>query len=896
MEKFNLIEPGNEGNVDHADDPFRTRAGPRPRLLLVGLAGALALFALVFLTSTLLINPLLYDPTMNATDIAMGRLEHSGQEAGMFVLLLGAPLACLMLGWILTLVPVFIHSSPVKRLLFGTLFTAFLAANLCALFLLIRPQHVFFDGPDSSVRNNTTRHTTGAADSGTASDNPDLTTAITTDAALKLNGASYPVLVLIGCAIFIPTLYFTALCALAALPAARRRLTRALARPWAAPLVLTALFVLLGLTLSNFMASPLGDGAKFPAVYFPLSSPYSIVNYPITSHWVFKLYPDVVAYYLFVAGVMCIAAAARRFPAVRSFLHRRAWAPTGLSPQLAAMHPFPVGFSYGELILFVALALFIGWWAFYWESYPHLQDKIRAHSTVDVDAEIQGNTLGFLVSLLSALVLLPASRTGVWCHIFGVSYERTLKYHRLLGVLCLFVLTCHAAIWWIKWAVEGTFFVNIIAYRVAYMSPTHITQHEFTIPLVEVAWGLLLASILVTALLRHRAAMYVVFQHFHAYAGLVYYGVAMMHAWSFWYYAAGSVALWLCDKLARGSAAMDTYAIDDLRYHPTSGIVSLRVQAPAARPGQYFFVNVPDIGMAEWHPFSAGRDSHGSVVFYVKHRHPVSPHHRTTWTDRLATLAATSPCSIPIARLHGPFGYIETQPYRSIVLIAGGIGLTPLLALITSLHDASLRPARQPTPLQSVILVWMFRNAGEYHLFHDQLAAVAGPLHPPDTRPLLQETSFGCSPSPIRNRSVEFTVKLHCTDPASLVQIQAETQAETKLTSSTVLASGPANVSSLLLPSASAGQPHDGLPGDLSTPLSASDANEDSLFDSVCTPPSPSRIPVAAGRCPLQDIFAQHADGAATLVAVCGPPALVRDASALAWQAGCAFFTETFSF
>ncbi len=118
--------------------------------------------------------------------------------------------------------------------------------------------------------------------------------------------------------------------------------------------------------------------------------------------------------------------------------------------------------------------------------------------------------------------------------VFGVSYERTLKYHRILGAMCYVVLTIHAMMWWIKWWVEGNLANNIVAFNAAYMSPTYITKHDFTYPMVQLVWLLLTMSLLVAVLLRRRPALYAVFQYTHKYIGMFYYVVAILHAWSFW--------------------------------------------------------------------------------------------------------------------------------------------------------------------------------------------------------------------------------------------------------------------------------------------------------------------------------------------------------------------------
>ena len=69
----------------------------------------------------------------------------------------------------------------------------------------------------------------------------------------------------------------------------------------------------------------LGAGATFPGKYFRMTSPYSLINWEITDNFVYKLFPDVLAFYLFVVSVVLVSVAAHRWPRVRLLLHRRIW-------------------------------------------------------------------------------------------------------------------------------------------------------------------------------------------------------------------------------------------------------------------------------------------------------------------------------------------------------------------------------------------------------------------------------------------------------------------------------------------------------------------------------------------------------------------------------------------
>ena len=73
------------------------------------------------------------------------------------------------------------------------------------------------------------------------------------------------------------------------------------------------------------MCSPMGAGETFPGKYFRAESPYSLVNWHWNSDFVYKLFPDVVAFYSFVLGIALISIICHRYRGARQTLHRRIW-------------------------------------------------------------------------------------------------------------------------------------------------------------------------------------------------------------------------------------------------------------------------------------------------------------------------------------------------------------------------------------------------------------------------------------------------------------------------------------------------------------------------------------------------------------------------------------------
>jgi len=152
----------------------------------------------------------------------------------------------------------------------------------------------------------------------------------------------------------------------------------------------------------------------------------------------------------------------------------------------------------------------------------------------------------------------------------------------------------------------------------------------------------------------------------------------------------------------------------------TDDIVEIRValaeeQRSRYAAGQYIFLNVPSISSLQWHPFSitsAPREGH-IVVFHVKALGGPS-----SWTSSLLAAAKESSDGTLSVKIDGFFGHNATsalaKPRTAVVLVGGGVGVTPLLSILADLSEQ---------PSTNVFLVWCTRTNKEFLAFAPRIAA-----------------------------------------------------------------------------------------------------------------------------------------------------------------------------
>ena len=250
-----------------------------------------------------------------------------------------------------------------------------------------------------------------------------------------------------------------------------------------------------------------------------------------------------------------------------------------------------------------------------------------------------------------------------------------------------------------------------------YLIPGLNTSYTFGI----ISYGILIVLMVVTLYLD---LPYHIWKYLHGYMGFALlaggtHGLLVasdmsrympLRIWMSFLIVIGVIA-WVYEKLWVYITQQRAYSIatitrigDALVMHLTPEASPLRV-----KPGQFIYIQIhSDKVSSEPHPFSvAGIYPDGSIDVGVKIL--------GDWTLKLVEVQADTPVT-----LRGPYGYFaerflnDTHP---AVLIAGGIGITPMYCMIQ--HE-SMR-AEHP---RKVNLIYSVRNLPDA-LFHEKFAALA---------------------------------------------------------------------------------------------------------------------------------------------------------------------------
>eukprot|EP00049_Salpingoeca_infusionum_P012255 m.221916 g.221916 ORF g.221916 m.221916 type:complete len:800 (-) comp15134_c0_seq9:3616-6015(-) len=501
----------------------------------------------------------------------------------------------------------------------------------------------------------------------------------------------------------------------------------------------TRLFLLLGFyVLLAFCCATFSAVWNYSAhSYFKHQSEYAILQVPVKKRFFFKLYQDTVVFYAFMAFIAIFGFVCHVVPVARKLMHKRI-AIRKIIPLPNAYLPHAL--TVGETVLLLAVAGIYGYWLWFWSTgYNRIWNETQQSSAMpasccnddnplspdgkcyfpaDPHARTQqwARVLGHMTSLTMYFLILPATRNSIWVHIFGIPFDRAIKYHRALGVLTWVLVTSHMLLWWIKWGMDKTLKNNMFTLKNLQITKELVHYDNFTVIVCEIAW--LLMTIMVAVALWMRRKNYRIFTLTH-YFGIIFYCVALMHAWTFWYYAAGGLFLWLFDKCLRIIRSATPVSVEGVSDCHGAGVTCLSFDTVTPfkfYPGQYAWICVPSISHLHWHPFTiSSPPSAQTMTMHIKSQGP------DTFTGQLYEIAKYNPESITL-RIDGPYG----RPYYfdqcgHVMLVAGGIGVTPMMSIACEI--ALRAQAHQSNgDITDVTIVWAVRDPALFQVFGEQLS------------------------------------------------------------------------------------------------------------------------------------------------------------------------------
>lgn len=310
-----------------------------------------------------------------------------------------------------------------------------------------------------------------------------------------------------------------------------------------------------------------------------------------------------------------------------------------------------------------------------------------------------GIRFGSLAEICLAVLLLPILRGMALFKVFRLQFETSVRYHIWVANVMILVAAIHGITITSVWAAKNSFWTEIIKWQA--------TGRVNLAGAITLITGVAIWITSLPPVRRHNFQFF--FSSHHLY--IVFLVFFLFHGGDRHFYLVFSGVLLLAlDKVLRTIQSRPTPCLVSARLLPCRAVELTLSKHPSLRhtPTSMIFIKVPSISKLHWHPFSITSSSaaiSGTMSITIKCH--------GWWTNTLygnlqsmLSLGDSLKKSFLVA-MEGPYGPTTNffQSYDSLVLIAGGSGVTPLLSILEEVASWKSSTTAQPQRIRLIYAV-----------------------------------------------------------------------------------------------------------------------------------------------------------------------------------------------
>ncbi|KAJ4712409.1 Ferric reduction oxidase [Melia azedarach] len=317
---------------------------------------------------------------------------------------------------------------------------------------------------------------------------------------------------------------------------------------------------------------------------------------------------------------------------------------------------------------------------------------------------------GLLAEACLALLLLPVLRGLSLFRVLGIQFEASVRYHIWLGTAIVFFATVHGGSTLFVWGTSHHIQDEVWRWQK--------TGRIYLAGEIALITGLVMW---ITSLPQIRRKNFEFFYYTH-HLYTIFLIFFMFHAGDrHLYMVFGGIFLFGLDKLLRLIQSRPETCILSAQVFPCKAIELTLPKDPSLKftPTSIIFMKIPIISKFQWHSFSITSSSSvddNTISLLVKCD--------GEWTSSLYQMIhaeldsdADQMRCIPVA-IEGPYGpaTLDFLRYDSLLLVAGGIGITPFLSILQEFSSAQ-NSSRYKFP-PKVQLIYVTKSSQEICLLN----------------------------------------------------------------------------------------------------------------------------------------------------------------------------------
>ncbi len=324
---------------------------------------------------------------------------------------------------------------------------------------------------------------------------------------------------------------------------------------------------------------------------------------------------------------------------------------------------------------------------------------------------------GACLNLNSAIIVLPMCRaliTGLNASFFSklVPLNDPVKFHKIIAYSVVLFSIVHIAAHTTNYILTHQSLVDALFYNLTGLTGVVAT---------------LILTLLVWSNARWKKKSHQLFSLAH-YSYAVFIVACLYHGPVFWAWLTIPLLLFFVDALIRTFSKTRKLVITKLTAL-SDRVTTIRLNKPDRfnfRPGDYLWLNIPELSRWQWHPFTiSAAPENNHINLHIKSA--------GDWSGALNNLACKKDITIKNlpAVIDGPYGAPASHIGKSriAILVAGGIGVTPFASVMQSLLIKDKRARSKHLKSNQIIYFhWLNRSHKSYDWFVSMLAEAESQL------------------------------------------------------------------------------------------------------------------------------------------------------------------------
>jgi NADPH oxidase 2 len=325
------------------------------------------------------------------------------------------------------------------------------------------------------------------------------------------------------------------------------------------------------------------------------------------------------------------------------------------------------------------------------------------------------NLYGWLTIANGGLALILGARNNLLAVVARIPSSTILLYHRWVGLATAVHATIHFSLNVRPW-IRSSQVADVF--------------HNSRIQIGLMAW-VSLCLIVITSISYIRRRYFEAFYYPHA-LFIVFAVGAMIHASHGPEFLLPGLALWCIDRLIRFVHNFRSINVQMAEQYP-GDLTKLKFRGfQTTYPGQIVWVQIPGVSFLNWHPFtvaSAPGDEEAAVAIrglgaYTKRLHSLVK--STKGMQGGGEGQELHPFKV---RVDGPYGvgHVMWGVHPVTILVAGGIGITPGISIMSYIVHRACRPDVNVDGRQQwhIHLLWVIKDKQHVEWFAEELKNLA---------------------------------------------------------------------------------------------------------------------------------------------------------------------------